>query len=414
MDPLVFRVLARVQRLDTTWVESLRKDFLTLLKNLPKVHDYKTAHELREAFRVYRERFNELFFEHFLNNDLKYNLGLSESDAKWIDRKLRSIAWSFSAELSVPIGFADHYHSEEYLFAEFQREFPKWKARVQKKAQVFWKEMKDTIDYFENVRKQPIHVNVPTVENATLEGFKLVMKGFVEGDEHNEEELAALKEGLRLYRRRAAAVAPILLQKQLPIVVEFKTTLDKGGEYHNAGYIEFFASSIMSKGPSWVAHALAHEMGHHLFKTYLSQEARDFWYQTIKGDYGDLDIKELLSKWPGDAWAYDMTEKMKDDPILALQVDAVSHDPHYGDLQTKEDFQKLLDSGTTTLRVPQHPVTGYGNKNPEEAFCETIGLLVAYGPRAVHERVRWWLDTALPGSVKLAKIVYTYDRRAGV
>jgi len=396
---------ANIRRLDLAWVEGLRKDFLTLLKNLPKVKDYKTAHVLRDAFRVYRTNFDDLFFKQFMNEDLKYNLGLSESDIAWLNKTLRSIAWSFSIELTVPIGFADEYNTEEGLFARFEREFPTWKTRLQRKAQAFWKEMRETIEWFENIRQKPIDVRVPTVEKMVLEGFQVTVQGYEPGDEGHEEKLAILKEGLGFYRSRAAKVAPILLQKQLPLVCEFKALLDKGGEYNHAGYITFFLSSVSnSKGKLWVAHALAHEMGHHLFRTYLSQGARDFWYQTIRGDFGDIDLKGLLDKWPGTSWAFEFTDVMgQSDPILALQVDAVSHDTSYGDLQKKEDFQKLYDSGQKTLRVPQHPVTGYGNKNPEEAFCEAIGLLVAYGPRAVHERVQWWLNTVLPGKFKVAR-----------
>ena len=404
-------LVAREIRLDLAWVEGLRKDFLTLLKNLPRVHDYKTAHQLRDAFQVYRKNFDDLFFEHFLNNDLKYNQGISEGDVKWYDKKLRGPAWSFSTELRPPIGFADEYRTEAVQFAEFQREYPQWKARVQRKAQLFWKEMKDFLDYYTRVHDKPgIDVQVPAIENATLEGFKLVMKGFKEGDEYHEKELAVLKEGLKLYRQRASAVAPILLKKQLPVFIEFKTTLDKGGEYNHDGTITFFASSISNKGPKWVAHAMAHEMGHHLWRAALSKEAQNYWYATIRGDYGDLDIQELLNKWPGDTWAYDFPRVLGEtDPILALQVDAVSHEGGRGgrDLQTKEDFQKLLDSGQKTIIVPKTPITGYANKSPEEAFSETIGLLVAYGPRALDPKVRMWLDTALPGAFKSA----SYDHR---
>lgn len=394
-------VAAQVQ-LDLAWVEKLRKDFLALLKNLPRVKDYKTAHELREAFRVFRTNFDELFFEHFLNNDLKYNHpGISDSDAQWYDKKLRGPAWTFSSDLTVPISVADQYHSEDARFRYYEEEAPKWKARVQRKALVFWKEMKDFIEYYSRVHgTEGVPVQVPAVDKTEIEGFKLIMRSFKSGDEYNERELAVLKEGLKLYKRRAAAVAPILLRRQLPIVVEFKIMLDKGGEYDHAGFIKFYASSIISKGVPWVAHVLAHEMGHHLYRSYLSKEATDFWYATIKGDYGDLDLRELLDKWPGDAWVTDLPKIIGDtDPILALQVDAVAHEE---DLVNKEDFQKLYDKGQRTVRTPKHPITGYANKNPEEAFCETIGLLVAYGPATVHEKVRWWLNTAMPGDVKVA------------
>lgn len=395
-------LLAAVHRLDLSWVEGLRKDFLTLLKNLPKVHDYKTAHELRVALRIYHDNFNELMFEHFLNKKEPSAFGLSEATFQWIDSKLRSDAWAFSAEVySMPIGFANAYHDEEYNFSQFQREFPQWKTRVQRKAQVFWKEMKEVIDYVETSLKQPLTVKTPAVEKIVLEGFQLVMRGF-DSDEsdYHEEELGKLKEGLKRYRQRASAVAPILLRKQLPIVCDFKFALDKAGEYNHAGFITIYMSSVISKEPGWVVHMIAHEMGHHLWRTYLGGEAQDFWTQTIRGDFGDLDLKELLDKWPGNTWAFDFPRVLgATDPILALQVSAVRED----DLQSKEDFQALYDRGERKLRVPKHPITGYANKNPEEAFCETLGLLVAYGPQTVHERVRWWLDTALPGQVKVAR-----------
>lgn len=410
MDALVLRVAARfaatTQRLDLAWVERLRKDFLTLLKNLPRVKDYRTAHQLRDSLRIYRHNFDELFFEHFLNKELKYSYAdfdLSEGEAKWIDKQLRNVAWTFSAELSsMPIGFKDDYYSEVARFAAFEREAPAWKTRLQRKAQAYWKEMKHIIEWLEGLRQKQFDVKVPTSENATLEGFRLQINGYESDDPYHPEELAIVKEGLKKYRQRASSVAPILLQKQCPIVLEFKSSLDKGGTYAD-GVVTFYMSSTINKGPDWVVHALAHEMGHHLFKAVLSQDAQTFWHQIIRGDYGDLNVKDLLDKWPGDTWAFDFPKVVgKTDPVLALQVDAISHDQSYGQLQTKEDFEKLYDAGTRTLRVPKTPITGYANKNPEEAFCEAIGMLVAYGPRAVHERVRMWLDEALPGAVKLA------------
>jgi hypothetical protein len=408
-------VRAETVRLDLAWVEKLRKDFLTLMGNLPRVKDYKEAHVLRDAFNIYRKNFEKLFFENFLNHDLKYgHPGLGESDAKYYDNKLRGPAWAFSTELSVPIGYADDgYHTETGLFARYQAEYPKWKARVMRKALVFWKAMKEFLDYYRDDRsseERGISVKVPTVENTELEGFKLIMKGFEPGDEHHEAELAMLKEGLRHYRQRASTVAPILLRKQLPVIVEFATTLDKGGVYTHDGTITFYASSIRSAGGSkWVAHVMAHEMGHHLWHTYLGKDAQDFWYATIRGDYGKLDLRELIAKWPEGAWAFEMPEILGDkDPILALQIQAITHDPSYSHghgLEKKEEFQKLLDDGQTSITVPTTPITGYANKSPEEAFSETLGLLIAHGPLALHERVRFWLETVLPGDVKIANRV---------
>lgn len=401
--------VAGIERIDLAWVQKLRKDFLALPKNIPRVKDYKTAHELRHALNIYRKNFDELFFERFLKHDLKYEMGLDVSTVKWLDKKLRSVAWSFSSELSsMPIGFADEYRSKGELFARFEREAPKWKNRVQAKARAFWNELTDTLDWYSSAKDKPgFDVKTPDVDQVVLEGFRVQIRGYDPKEKYGAKGLEVFKEGLKIYRQKAAARLPILLQKQCPLIFECGAEIDKGGEYYPGGIIKVYAWGLSSETPARAAHVLAHEMGHHLYKTYLSSEAAKFWDQTIRGDYGDLDLKELLDKWPDDAWAFDMPEKMKDDPVLALQVAAYSGHRENQNTQRKADFQALYDKGERTLRVPKTPITGYAGKSAEEAFCDAIGLFVAYGPRAVHERVRWWLETVLPGHTKLAQHVLT-------
>ena len=393
---------AETKVLDLDWVEGLRKDFLTLLKNVDRVRTYDDLDKFRRGFATYRKNFDYLMFDRFLNKELKNNRDLSADSAKWINSKLRSPAWSFNIELSVPAGYPDEYRSEARILQDYQKEAPKWKARVQRKARDFWTAMKDVIEWYQKYKSEsapgPL-VRVPERYQTELEGFKVILLGYDTGYE-SAEALEMLKAGLKLYRQRASQVAPILLKKQVPIIVDFEGALDKGGEYAE-GLVKFWASSVMGKGFKWVAHVLAHEMGHHLYRTSLSGEAQSFWSDTIRGDFGDLDLAELLAKWPGNEWAFEMSKHM-DDPIMGLQVETLTQDSQYKDKQTKEDFQALYDKGVRTIRVPKTPITGYAAKNSEEAFCEALGLLVAYGPKALHERVRWWLDTMMPGDVRVA------------
>jgi hypothetical protein len=408
-DDLIFKVArtAEVQSLDLAWVERMRKDFLVLMKNVPRVKDYKTAMEINDAFRIFRDRFTKLFFEQFLNKQLKYyhdSFGITESDAKYIDKQLRSPAWDFSMGLAgYPINRSDDYFSEGMRYSDYERALPKWEARVKRSAQEFWKVMREILEWFARTTKK-IDVYVPTEEKVTLEGFKLIFKGYQDEDETHGDIVERLKAGLKTYKQHAAARLPLWLKVQRPLLVEFETTLDKGGEYmsKDGGIIWLYSSGVMRESPGRIAHVIAHEMGHHVWRTYLSGEDIKFWQTAISGNYTHLDLKELLDKWPGDAWAFDM-KKHLDDPILALQVEALTHDRSVGDkYQTKEDFQKLYDSGTKTLNVPAIPISGYANKNPEEAFCEAVGLLVGYGPQAVHEVVRGWLGTILDGQIKTA------------
>jgi len=406
---------AGVVKLDLAWVEKMRKDFLTLLKNIPHIKTFKEAHRVREGLRVYREQFDKLFHERFLRHTLKYDYedyGISEDYAKYYTKQLGTPSWDFYIALAeMPIGFVDDYWDEDRLMARFTQEAPKWETRLKRKAQKFWKVLRDVLQDFKN-REREIQVKTLDVEQVTLEGFRVQVRGFDPSDDIDVESLEVFKKGLRIYRRNAAARYPRLLKDQVPIVYDCEVNLDKGGTYSHSGLITFYASAVIKEPPARAAHILAHEMGHHEWRL-LDGKAREFWETAIAGDYGDIDLAEVVAKWPRGAWAFDFTRYMADtDPVLALQMEGLVHSQNHEELNTKEDFQALLSSGQRTLRVPKTPITGYANKNPQEAFCEAVGLLVAYGPRALHERVRGWLGIILGNEVKVAARVAARYRAA--
>ena len=169
--------------------------------------------------------------------------------------------------------------------------------------------------------------------------------------------------------------------------------------------ITIYTSALMQQQPQKVSHFMAHEMGHHLW-SHLSKGARQFWDAAIRQDYGPIDVASLLADWTDESmWAFEFVTYMRDkDPTLALQVDTAWQGWRgQSKLTKREDFARLLEQGETTVNVPKTPITGYAGKSPEEAFCEAIGMLVGYGPRAVHERVRHWLKITIPGMAKMAE-----------
>lgn len=93
-----------------------------------------------------------------------------------------------------------------------------------------------------------------------------------------------------------------------------------------------------------------------------------------------LQILIASSKYDPDYW-------QKDSGTAWAYLDPSKGDPkplfHY----TIPEIQALRDK-QEALHVPTFPVTGYGATNPEEAFCDAVGLYVAYGPGAVLEPVR--------------------------
>jgi hypothetical protein len=389
---------AEVTTIDEKWIESLRKDFLTLVKNVPRIQTYADASKVRDAFKTFRERFRKFFFDQFLNRQKE------DGDASF--EGIRKPAWDFYAELEFPLYYADEHVSEERALVMFREKATAWDKRLRSKAQVFWKDLRDYLSY----RKEPkFDVQTPDKDRLVLEGFQVEIWGYESGSTWKDDALSKFKESLRLYRRNAAKRLPWLLQRQLPLVLKFESRLNEGGLYEGS-HISIAMSATTGQGPEWGAHILAHEMGHHLFKG-LSGPAREFWDTAIRQDYGPLDVDELLDQWPDNIrWSSDfVTHMAMKDPVLALQVDVLSGDTGGSgkSLQERSDFEELL---VHTVPVPKHPITGYAGKNPEESFCEAIGRFVGYGPMTVLPTVRGWLDIVIPGMTKTAfsKLVARY------
>lgn len=413
---LMSRKSAAVVYIDDAWVDKMRKDFLALLKNIPKVKDYKTGIRLKDAINLWSKRFKDLFFDEYLNKSLKYDQTLSDRDRKSYDRMLRSIGWDLYIELgSMPLDRADDYYSEGARFAQFEMKARLWSNRVKKKARKFWKEVRYIVQHYEKIKlRSPddpdkIEVKMHDTYQTVIEGFKLVIRGYEPDFEPYVEGLERVKAALKVYRQRISQVAPILKKHQLPMVIDFHAGTGKGGEYRNDHIMISGTLGVGSDSTRSVVKTMAHEMGHHIIHI-ISNEAEKFWSKLIYGDLGNLDLREVVAQWPGDKWAYEYVDYLAPkDPILALQIDTVwqGYDPGGGSrpLDKKESFQALIDKGITTVAVPKNPITAYASLNPAEAFCEVLGMLVAYGPRAVLPKVRKWLNIILPGEIKLANQV---------
>jgi hypothetical protein len=384
---------ALTKTLDVQWVETMRKDFLTLMKNLPRVNDYATADKLQKAFAFFKKEFNQFVFVELLNPLKDQNISKLEA--------LRKPAWDLYIELRLPLSPADGYNSEDVQFSRYQSDVGAWERRLKAKAQVFWKVVRETLDY---VQDKQVSVQVPNRDRLVLEGFQVEILGYDANTAWQDDALSKFKEGLRQYRRKASKVLPWLIQHQLPLEIAFDSKLNEGGLYEG-DHIRIAMSAVVSNGPEWTVHMLAHEMGHHLFK-HLSSDAATFWDTAIRQDYGPLDLEKLLAQWPERVrWSSDFVTMMADkDPVLALQVDVLSMEHRANPLDTRASFLETMTSGTQTMAVPKHPITGYASKNPEESFCEAIGRLVGYGPATVLSEVRRWLGIAIPGMVKLAAV----------
>jgi hypothetical protein len=406
MDPIVHAVVSRYQKiartetLDKAWIDKMRADFLVLMKNLPRIQDYDTADRVRRAMVVYAENFKKLVFDGLLFKAKERRLPVSLEMA-------RKVAWDFYLEFRLPLNLADDYYTADSRFDQFLHEKDAWEKKIKDKAQKCWKALRNAVESQEtNAPNEPLSVEFPDEQRVSLEGFKVVLVGYNPDDEWQATVFEKFKASLKTFRARATQVCPWMLKHEIPIKADFvNCELDKGGHY-SQGIMTFCMLTLTGEGVNHGVAVLAHEMGHYLYK-HLSGKAQEFWETAIKQDYGPLDLEDLLRVWPKSITYYDefVTYMALKDPVLALQVDVLGMSASKGpnsDLGKREDFQEVLDSGETTLRVPKHPITAYAGKNAEEAFCEVLRNLVAYGPSTVLDEVKRWLNLVIPGTIKMA------------
>lgn len=401
-------------------VEQFRKDFLLLLKNIGREFSAADLIRWRDAVIKWRERFR------LFGTQIRADLQSRGRDSGWTEHYLKAMTpfWDFIAALQdTPVASLDYLvkydqrsNGDSFTPAQYQERAerslqqmwatkgPEWGARAKRKAPAAWKYLKELIawtlrDGYFGGGGQPVALTEPTVENLTLEGFRVQFHGFVESDAKTQTYLVSLKEGLRKYRERAGKVFPWLIQYQLPLVAHWSGGDGESSATYERNHIAVYFYGLASK-PDRLVHLLSHEMGHHIYQNLLGGSDKKAWDQFIGGDYKELDLREVLAKMKPGETVFEFGERIeREDPILHIQIESLHHNRTYSGLGIwgVTGVKKHLDAGKDPMvHVPASPITGYASKNTEEAFCEALGKLVAYGPRSVPDSVAWMMRQILP------------------
>jgi len=399
-------VLARAEVLDLDRIAKLRSDFLMLMKAARRVSNYTEAMRVKGYIGKWSKDFDDYMYKYFQDQfaNMKFREEVSESDWKYWDKLIRENTWPFYMEFSMPISKADSYYTEEMRFAKFQEELPKWEARVKRKALLAWKTLNNFVEWYAlegELPAKPFTVDVPIPESVMMEGFSVTLSGH-DHVKKSAEYIELFRAGLKVYRAKASAVYPWLIQNQLPLVLDFKAGMDIGGLYER-DHIRL--NGYQSGNPEHVAHVLAHEMSHHRYRS-IGRAAQDYWERMIIGDLGELDLKTLTEKYPDKYHTWDNKYIKNESPFLYQQLNSLQHSPSVPkavkDANDIGDIREYLEKGgQTKVTIVRHPISGYASKNPEEAFCEALGYLVAFGPSRVPDIVLGWLKDILL-SVKTA------------
>jgi len=403
---------SRVQSLNSDAIRQLKREFNMLMKNIPKLDTYSKVRE----WATYLNNWNLNHLRPHFYDNFKESLATYGKGEKWVDywtRNVTSVSWELSgAAFSVPIRDLDDYWTEGKALGRFQQEKKQWESRTRRAARKLWKLLKDLES---ELGSQELSVQIPSTRLQEVEGFRAKLIGVDLLDKEDSfskfrwKYWEIIQKGLRAYRKRASQVLPWLIQKQLPLEIHFKVILDRLGTYVDGRYIELWVSGADSvKG---VAHVMAHEMAHHLYKTGLSDDATRFWDMFIKGGKSHLYLRQVLSLWRKGKSYFDFIAQLKRaNPVMYLQYQGLMFDPKHKneDWMDRSTIVNRIVNREQTVEVNRFPITAYANKNPEEAFCEAVGYLVAYGPQTLQEEVRGALKIMIP-NVKLAQKKAVWD-----
>ena len=283
---------------------------------------------------------------------------------------------------------------------------------VRRRARAAWEAL-DSYFGSDDSSTTKLDIHLPVVEQVELAGFHVRI---LNAKDDYKEYIWQIEKSLELFRKRGMEVCPWLVRYALPFVITYdKESGDYAGRYEG-DHILISGWWGAQRNPKAGVKVIAHEMSHHMWHEYLSDWDTSFWYAALKSDYGNLDLQKVLDVWPengGDYWIVD--HPLKDiDPTLYLQIYMCMH-PDWGSpkFKTRSDLESLIAGGTTEIVVPKHPITVYANKNSDEAFCEALGMLVAYGPRAVPDLIQAFLRIILP-NIRLASSKRVASRFLGV
>lgn len=237
----------------------------------------------------------------------------------------------------------------------------------------------------------------PRVQRASVAGVSLGIAPMP--DDLARVALAHVGEALRFLGEQRRV--PWLRARLPPVTITNQCIVRDGGvpQRFNGSYTPHLR--VVEVCASWAAEApvrelamtIAHESGHHVWRTVLSGAAQKEWAEVIERPVA-VRTKDIVALWrPGEAAETFVERVSESDPVMALRLGGALS---YGTLAGMEREHLVAMGPTSIVLLSATPVTVYGAKNPEEAFCEALGLLAAYGPRTVLPEVAAALQTIVP------------------
>jgi len=389
---------------DSSAVRKLRKDYLLLMRNLDRVTSARAYENFKAGVRTFALHVMKVFVGDWGGGDDRnptktalYKLGASDHDIEYVTSLVNKAVYTFEYELTSTM--PDWYKwSATTRPGAKNTDAVRWRKRADRAARKMWSDLESASRHFQKIGQGRTAVVGQSEEKFEVAGINVRVLG---------EPLLypkAFMSGMKDAAERLKRTLPWAWQYRLPVAVR-DLDIDTGGRYNRrrpgTTYVDM---SRYLRSPRAVSKVYVHEMGHHLFKQ-LGREAQEAWNAAVRSDSVDLNIRKLLDEWPDDELSLlGYSDKVKkSDPTLSLQLTAILAGWAKPQAHRKGDLESLLRSGTTSIRVPAHPVTAYSAKNPEEAFCEALMGIVSFGSHAVHPLVKSLLRRVLGSRLKLSE-----------
>lgn len=412
------------EKVDSPSVKALRDEFLAIFRNIPdRISSKADALLLRKAVRDLDRRHENLAKSIFTSERLEK---FRTFRALWWDFQsaLNSLAYAMewrgreAENLDAKIADLNARHPdtdwEEYfrgrplpsqseldaieLESLKKRTLP-GKRKCMEKARKLWPEM----EWFERaagVSLVDYSVHFEEVKIGSVV-YRIAVSHEAKKDNWTKEFFSNLRDFSEFYESQARKIAPWLIRHQLPVEIN---TLDHqddaAGSYHgNKIVLGKWGVFGFYNNRRKFAHVMAHEMAHHLFNS-LSRASEEFWSATISADHGEFDVDEIVSRMLPDESPLQFSRRMeKEDPVTAMRAEMFYHVPSLRrlDITGLSSLVTARKNGAISgkFHLPRNPITAYAAKNPTEAFCEALSLLVAYGPRSIPPMIKAALETIL-------------------
>jgi hypothetical protein len=321
---------------------------------------------------------------------------------------------------------------------------------------------------FVQLRGKGAHKYVPTLlartvaaERGEIEGFRVSVYGMRlfaragKAEEFYRSMTEAIPVSLRIVRRQAERYFPAMLREYKPsqTVFNLAPAFDQGGGlyYHNGKTVVLFPHSYTL--PRAMATTLVHEIGHHVWRDFLSPAKQQVWIDAVEKDapydltilreamqahrderyadyYKNLSEKarRYMDEHPEERWkpevkagTYAVRNALKErngylyvlTERLLYQYVYKQQDTSLGGWQsgegvggltqdtTLEELDALIAAKEAAGEAPLVyfkglPTTVYGATNVEEGWCEAFSYYIVYGPGTVLPELRAAMRRLLP------------------